>query len=652
MVFFIIPILFLHLVSGSDPLSTWCPPEFPEYTLNSTFHNNLELLLGSLSSNISVSGFYNTSIGEEPDKVYGLALCRGDINSTTCKDCVEKASQDILNKCRIQDAIIWYDLCQVRYSFQMFISMMVYTGKYPDENNQAKDVADPARFSQVLMHLMNNLSNEAAFVPSKNMFASGEIKFFPRITIYGLVQCTRDISETLCYNCLSSAIGDLGACCSSHEGGIVLSRTCNVRFGLSQFFNTSSQYLVVYPNSKGGKWKTWMLVLIICAPLFLLALLTGFCVAYFHKKQREDRDDQKSEKMLLQQLGTPKSVTITQDGELISSEELEFMNFATIKIATDDFSDSNKLGQGGFGSVYKGVLPDGNEVAVKRLSRKSWQGTEEFKNEVILIAKLQHRNLVRLLGCGLEGEEKFLVYEYMSNQSLDRFIFDSEKRSQLDWNTCYGIIMGIARGLLYLHEESRLRIIHRDLKPNNVLLDHDMVAKISDFGMARIFYENQSTANTKRVVGTYGYMAPEYAMRGLFSAKSDIFSFGVILLEIISGKRSSGFYATELASTLLAYAWRLWNERKEMEFVDPHLMEASLSSEILRCMHIGLLCVQEDPEDRPTISDIMVLLGSEPVSLPKPKQPAFSVGKSVQVDPSLMTTSSVNHIMLSTVQPR
>ncbi|KAI9128048.1 hypothetical protein K1719_001041 [Acacia pycnantha] len=652
MFFFIISILFLHHVSGSDPLFTWCSPEFQDYPLNSTFHNNLELLLGSLSGNISASGFYNTSTGEDPDRVYGLALCRGDINSTICKDCVQKASQDILNNCKSQDAMIWYDLCEVRYSFQMFISMMVYTGKYPDEINQAKNVSNPARFSHVLTYLMNNLSNEAAFVPSKNMFASGEIEFSQKITIYGLVQCTRDISGTLCYNCLNSARGDLGACCSSRESGTVLSRTCNVRFGLSQFFNTSSQYLVVYPNSKGGKLKTWMLVLIICASVFILAILTGFCIACFLKKQGEDRDDEKSEKMLLQQLATPKSVTITQDGELISSEELVFMSFATIKFATDDFSDSNKLGQGGFGSIYKGVLPDGNEIAVKRLSRKSWQGTEEFKNEVILIAKLQHKNLVKLLGCGLEGEEKFLIYEYMSNQSLDKFIFDSEKRSQLDWNTCYGIIMGIARGLLYLHEESRLRIIHRDLKPNNILLDHDMVAKISDFGMARIFCENQSTANTKRVVGTYGYMAPEYAMGGLFSVKSDIFSFGVILLEIISGKRSSGFYATELASSLLAYAWKLWNEGKEMEFVDPQLKEACLSSEVLRCMNIGLLCVQEDPEDRPTMSDVMVLLGSESMSLPQPKQPAFSVGRSVKVDPSLLTTSSVNHIMVSSVQPR
>ncbi|KAF7811125.1 cysteine-rich receptor-like protein kinase 15 [Senna tora] len=503
MLIFIIPILFFHHVSGSDPLFIWCPSEIPDYTPNTPFHNNLKLLLESLSSNISTSGYYNTSIGEEQDKVYGQALCRGDINSKICEKCVEEASQDILNKCRSQDAIIWYELCQVRYSFQMFISRMVYTGKFPEVDNQEKNVSkDPKRFSEVLMYLMNNLSYEAAFVPSKNMFASGEIEFSRKITIYGLVQCTRDISDTSCYNCLSSALGDLSACCSHREGGIVLSRTCNVRFELSQFFNASSQYLLVYPSSKGGKWKAWMVVLIICASMLVLAVVIGLCIAYFLRKQGSERDEEKTEQMLLHQLATPRSVTITQDGELISSEELVFISLAAIKEATGNFSDTNKLGQGGFGAVYKGVLPDGNEVAVKRLSRKSWQGIEEFKNEVSLIAKLQHKNLVKLLGYGLEGEEKFLIYEFMANKSLDKFIFDSEKRSQLDWKTCYGIIIGIARGLLYLHEESRLRIIHRDLKPNNVLLDRDMVAKISDFGMARIFCENQNAANTKRVVGT------------------------------------------------------------------------------------------------------------------------------------------------------
>ncbi|KAK9936133.1 hypothetical protein M0R45_012994 [Rubus argutus] len=447
----------------------------------------------------------------------------------------------------------------------MFFSSQVYTGKYPDQNNQEKNVSNPHHFGDVLMYLMKNLSSESVFTPPKNMFATG----------------------------LSS----------------------------TPFFNATSSSLLIYPSSTGDKTKTWKVV-VTCASTILLAVIIVLCAVIFRRKKEIEivQDEEVSQHVLLHDLASPTGVTITEEGELISSEELPFIDLATIKIATDDFSDSNKLGQGGFGTVYKGLLPDGREVAVKRLSRKSWQGLEEFKNEVILIAKLQHRNLVRLLACGFEGEEKLLLYEFMPNKSLDTFIFDSQRRAEFSWETYYSIIKGIARGLLYLHEDSRLRIIHRDLKPSNVLLDHEMVAKISDFGMARIFCENQNTANTKRVVGTYGYMAPEYAMEGLFSVKSDVFSFGVILLEIISGKRNSGFYLTEHAKTLLAYAWKLWKDGKELEFVEPCLMESCPTTQILRCMHIGLLCVQEDPAERPTMSAVVVLLGSDSIELAEPKK--------------------------------
>ncbi|WRX27871.1 Serine-threonine/tyrosine-protein kinase [Theobroma cacao] len=233
-------------------------------------------------------------------------------------------------------------------------------------------------------------------------------------------------------------------------------------------------------------------------------------------------------------------------------------------------------------------------------------------------------------------------------------IWDPEKRPQLDWKTCFEIISGIARGLLYLHEDSRLKIIHRDLKPSNVLLDQDMVAKISDFGMARIFCENQNSANTKRVVGTYGYMAPEYAMEGLFSVKSDVFSFGVIVLEILCGQKNSGFYLTEHAQTLLAYAWQIWREGKELEIVDPFLLESCSKPEINRCFHVGLLCVQEDPADRPTMSDIVVVLGSDTdtIALPEPKRPAFSVGRVIAIDQSSMIDPSMNQMTVSDISAR
>lgn len=291
--------------------------------------------------------------------------------------------------------------------------------------------------------------------------------------------------------------------------------------------------------------------------------------------------------------------------------------------ATDNFSNANKLGQGGFGPVYKATFPGGEKIAVKRLSSGSGQGLEEFKNEVVLIAKLQHRNLVRLLGYCVEGDEKMLLYEYMPNKSLDSFLFDRKLCVSLDWEMRYNVIIGIARGLLYLHQDSRLRIIHRDLKSSNILLDEEMNPKISDFGLARIFGGNETAANTNRVVGTYGYIAPEYALDGLFSFKSDVFSFGVVVLEIVSGKRNTGCYHPEQSLSLLGHAWNLWKEDKAMELLDQTLSKTCNTDQFVKCVNVGLLCVQEDPSDRPTVSNILFMLRSETPTLPDPKQPAF-----------------------------
>ncbi|KAA3455630.1 G-type lectin S-receptor-like protein serine/threonine-protein kinase B120 [Gossypium australe] len=320
------------------------------------------------------------------------------------------------------------------------------------------------------------------------------------------------------------------------------------------------------------------------------------------------------------------------DGNQVNRPELPIFNLGSLAAATNNFSEGNRLGQGGFGAVYKGELPGGQEIAVKRLSAKSCQGLEEFKNEIILIAKLQHRNLVRLLGCSIQGDEKMLIYEYMSNKSLDYFLFNETRKEKLDWRTRLSIIEGIARGLLYLHRDSRLRIIHRDLKASNILLDGEMNPKISDFGMARIFGGNQHEANTVRVVGTYGYMSPEYAMEGLFSVKSDVYSFGVLLLEIICGRRNTSFRSMEHTS-LITYAWDLWNEDKAMDLVDPSIRDSCSPNEMLKCIHIGMLCVQDSAMHRPTMATVMLLLESETPTLPMPRQPSYaSMRSSIDAD--------------------
>ncbi|XP_042031191.1 cysteine-rich receptor-like protein kinase 29 [Salvia splendens] len=312
--------------------------------------------------------------------------------------------------------------------------------------------------------------------------------------------------------------------------------------------------------------------------------------------------------------------------EISTVESLQYA-FSTIKAATNNFSDHNKLGQGGFGGVYKGKLPNGQEIAVKRLSMDSGQGDMEFKNEVLLLAKLQHRNLVRLLGFSLEGMEKLLVYEFVQNASLDNFIFDSVRHSELDWDRRYKIIGGIARGILYLHEDSRLRIIHRDLKASNILLDKEMSPKIADFGMARLFGQDETQGNTSQVVGTYGYMPPEYLIHGQFSVKSDVYSFGVLVLEIISGRRNNGFRSGgDSIGDLLSFAWKSWQEGRGEELVDPFLRSGSGSgstNEMLRCIHIGLLCVQEDAADRPTMASVVLMLSSFSITLNLPSEPEF-----------------------------
>ncbi|KAL5678209.1 hypothetical protein ACJX0J_014340, partial [Zea mays] len=236
----------------------------------------------------------------------------------------------------------------------------------------------------------------------------------------------------------------------------------------------------------------------------------------------------------------------------IESIDSLLLDISMLRAATDNFAESNRLGEGGFGTVYKGVLPDNQEIAVKRLSQSSGQGIQELKNELVLVAKLQHKNLVRLVGVCLQEYEKLLVYEYMPNKSIDTILFDSEKSKELDWGKRVKIIDGIARGLQYLHEDSQLKIIHRDLKASNVLLNSDYTPKISDFGLARLFGGDQSREVTNRVVGTYGYMSPEYAMRGHYSIKSDVFSFGVLILEILTGRSSSGSFNIEQSVDLLS----------------------------------------------------------------------------------------------------
>ncbi|KAK1415621.1 hypothetical protein QVD17_31404 [Tagetes erecta] len=370
--------------------------------------------------------------------------------------------------------------------------------------------------------------------------------------------------------------------------------------------------------------------------------LSGLVLAFYIRVKRKKRSDANQEGRLEK----------THD-KVYKSAEVQLFSLYKISRATNDFSIDNKLGEGGFGPVYKGVLDEGQVIAVKRLSKSSGQGLVEFENEVICIAKLQHRNLVKLLGYCIQGDEKMLIYEYMPNKSLDSFLYDESRKSLLDWPQRYHIIHGIARGLLYLHQDSRLKVVHRDLKAGNILLDHQMYPKISDFGLARMFKEDENEAKTKRVVGTLGYISPEYAIHGLYSMKSDIFSFGVLVLEIVSGKKNRGFVHEDHDDNLLGHTWRLYKEGRSLDLVDECLHTSYSACEVMRSVHVGLLCVQHRVEDRPNTQTVVAMLAGEG-SLVSPKKPAFFVQESETNSCSVLPLlpSSVNGVTLTQVDGR
>ncbi|KAL4628649.1 hypothetical protein ACB092_05G255400, partial [Castanea dentata] len=444
-------------------------------------------------------------------------------------------------------------------------------------------------------------------------------------------ECLRNCSCTA-YTSVEESEEGIG--CLTWHGDLIDIRTFSNE-GQDLYIRVDSIVLAQYAKKNGLARKTRMLE-ILGVPVAVMVLFAVSVVYWLvMKKKREDSTSRRD-----------------LDGTRRDSN-LPVFDLKTIIAATNNFSIANLLGKGGFGLVYKGLLQNGMEIAVKRLSKNSRQGIEQFKNEVVLIAKLQHRNLVRILGCCVQGEEKMLIYEYLPNNSLDSYIFDETKRSWLDWGKRIEIICGISRGILYLHQDSRLRIIHRDLKASNVLLDTALNPKISDFGTARIFRGDQIEANTNCVVGTFGYMSPEYVMQGLFSIKSDVYSFGVLLLEIITGERNTNYYHNGHSSNLIGHIWDQWKEGKAMEIVDPSLGETYPANEVSRCIQIGLLCVQEHATNRPTTSAVVFMLSSD-TTLPSPKQPAFIFKSTYNTkgQTTIEGANSINEITITKIDGR
>ncbi|MBA0723242.1 hypothetical protein Golax_003839 [Gossypium laxum] len=636
--------LLTHLIAGmsvSFDQSFSCYADSGNFTTNTTYAKNLDFILHSLPNNVSEhGGFFTVTVGQGSNKAYALGLCRGDLTSYVCHSCVKFAADDLRARCPNQkEAVSWSSdpPCILHYANRHFFKMLeLYPTTFVHNNRDI--TSNLPQFDTVWESLMDSVVTKASNGSSTLKYATGKANFTASKTIYALTQCNPKLAHNDCDSCLMELVSFYKVCCHQKQGARIQNPNCWLGWDLHGFYvpnpaTTAPSLspplapgtpLTITKDEKKLNKSIWVPSL---SAALGLALFSACCFFLWKRINiQEDKEDTQEVQLLDLVLGSVPHENSSGDFNLENvGRSLDFpsIQLDILQAATNNFCDENKLGQGGFGLVYKGTLPNGKEIAVKRLSITSDQGLLEFKNEVILIAKLQHRNLVRLLGCCLEKNEMLLVYEFMPNRSLDVLLFDSSLAMQLTWQKRFSIIKGIARGIMYLHEDSRLRIIHRDLKASNVLLDHDMNPKISDFG--------------------------------LFSIKSDVFSFGVILLEIINGKRNNGFQLLEHGESLLTFAWKLWSKGEGMELIDEHLVESSVPAKVLKCIQIGLLCVQVDPANRPTMSTVVSMLGSDSITLPIPAEPTFYVGhfvaKPIQPNSS-DKICSVNEVTMSNKWPR
>lgn len=621
-------------VADADPQINLLNKGCSQYNASSIpdFFNNLNATFADLRTQLSSAGgsvrFATAERARSSDPVYAMAQCRNYLSEADCLACYDAAVAQIRNCSAANGARVIYDGCFLRYESNSFFDQTTLPGNVQICGNRTASPA--AAFSAQAQTLLQDLELATPrinkyFAATKSGVVSGG-----NLTVYGVAQCAETISQSGCQDCLTVAYRNIESCLPDADGRAI-DAACFLRYSETPFFadnqtidissflgggGDSSKKKAIVGGVVGGAG----LVLIVIV-LFLWFLLS--------------RKAKATENIL--------GVLELQGPNVYSYKDL--------KSATDNFSKDNKLGEGAFGEVYKATLKNGNVVAVKKLNISNNRAKAEFESEVRLISNVHHRNLIRLLGCCNKGSELLLVYEYMANGSLDKFLY-GDKRGTLSWRQRLEIIIGMARGLAYLHEQYHVCIIHRDIKPGNILLDDEFQAKISDFGLARLFPENQSHVSTK-FAGTLGYTAPEYAVHGHLSEKVDTYSFGVVIIETVSGRRISDVDLESDTQYLLEEAWKLYGDGMPEKLADETLDSNDYKPEDLKkIVEIALICLQS-PSSRPTMSEVLVMLLNDH-SWSQKRTPnrssSVSFGKSPLADSSISTGSSTSNATASISQ--
>ncbi|KAH6819866.1 cysteine-rich RLK protein 2 [Perilla frutescens var. hirtella] len=615
MILKLVILLLLQDASFADPrakaIKLICGTQLQQDT--NVYVPNFFATMENVSVQIRTSGFGTAGTGSGPDGSYGFAQCYRDIPLTECALCYAEARTNVPQCHPANGGMIFLDGCFMRYANYSFFH------EYVGPNDQGVCGIRTRQNPAFQDSARQALSRVVSSAPTNNGFGWAHVAVTDDESAYVLADCWRTINASACRACLEKASASISRCLPSSEGR-ALNTGCFMMYSDTNFLN---------PMRGTGNSRGRVAAIVIAAISAAAALAIGAVIGFHMWKNRtiEKRRKGDAEKLL----------------KNLNDRNLHF-KYSTLEKATNSYNEANKLGQGGFGTVYKGVLADGREIAVKRLFFDNKHRAADFYNEVNIISSVEHKNLVRLLGCSCLGPESLLVYEYLPNKSLDQFIFDSDKGKTLNWEKRMEIIVGIAEGLVYLHEKTETRIIHRDIKASNILLDSKLRPKIADFGLARSFQQDQTHISTA-IAGTLGYMAPEYLAHGQLTEKVDVYSFGVLLLEIVTGKQNNGSQDTDNIDSLITIAWKHFQQRSVEEQFDPNLMlhdhnSVSTKNQILRAVHVALLCTQEASSRRPSMSMALLML-AEKDELPAPTNPPFIDEKTMELNAMLRETSPI-----------